>query len=389
MKTSIRVVIGANYGDEGKGMVTSLFAKENLSINNLSTFNVLYNGGPQRGHTVQNHVYHAFGSGLPYGAKTLYTSQFLVNPIAICDEANQLVQEKIISDYPCLYIEDRSLLTLPHDIAINRAIERKRSGNKKHGSCGMGIWETVKRSEIVPVSYQLIYTPDKLYDKIKILEKKYYPRRLQELGLDESVFDFSLDDYIRACNDLANFCTECNFFRDSYIHTDNNLIFEGGQGLLLSNDCKNPLYTTPSVTGSNIISNKINAFSVNPEKEIEVCYVTRSYMTRHGNGPFPTQCFKEDINPNIEDKTNIPNEFQGSIRYGYLNVEDLIKRINEDFANYNPDANIKKSIAITHLNYTQGRLCVGPGQYLSIDSLKNFFDRIYISFEKDDMIRWK
>ena len=84
--------------------------------------------------------------------------------------------------------------------------------------------------------------------------------------------------------------------------------------------------------------------------DIEVCYVTRTYMTRHGVGKFDSECSKDEINPNMVDLTNVPNEFQGTLRYGKLNLNDLKNRIENDFNSNSGNLDIKKSLAITHMN---------------------------------------
>lgn len=81
--------------------------------------------------------------------------------------------------------------------------------------------------------------------------------------------------------------------------------------------------------------------------DVEVCYVSRTYMTRHGAGRFDTECSKDEINKDMIDLTNVPNPHQDSLRYGRLNLLDLKNRINADA---DMMADIRKSIAFTHCN---------------------------------------
>ena len=101
-------------------------------------------------------------------------------------------------------------------------------------------------------------------------------------------------------------------------------------------------HLTPSNTG---IKNPLELIG-SREADIEVCYVSRTYMTRHGAGRFDTECKKSDINSEIIDLTNVPNPYQDSIRYGTLDIYDLKERIEKDL----DGKKFKKSIAITHCN---------------------------------------
>ena len=82
----------------------------------------------------------------------------------------------------------------------------------------------------------------------------------------------------------------------------------------------------------------------------EVCYVTRSYVTRHGIGDLESEALKKEINADMFDKTNITNEFQGSLRYGFPEEKEIIKRIDSDFALVEKDSHFTKTLAVTHCN---------------------------------------
>ena len=83
----------------------------------------------------------------------------------------------------------------------------------------------------------------------------------------------------------------------------------------------------------------------------EACYVTRSYLTRHGVGPLEEEVVKTEINAFMcFDKTNVHNSFQGSLRYGFLEDNDQKTRIAKDWAIVGDNTNFKKSMAITHCN---------------------------------------
>lgn len=84
----------------------------------------------------------------------------------------------------------------------------------------------------------------------------------------------------------------------------------------------------------------------NDDINIETCYVSRTYLTRHGAGKFPSECNKNFINEYMYDKTNVPNPFQDNLRYGHLNLRELYNRCSDDIGDFGNT----KSIAITHCN---------------------------------------
>lgn len=129
------------------------------------------------------------------------------------------------------------------------------------------------------------------------------------------------------------------------------LIFEGGQGLAIGNqngrDQCNEL--TPSNTDSIVPVCQCNYIS----DDIEICYVTRSYVTRHGAGNLPYERNKDELGIDEIDITNQPNKFQGALRYARLYEHDLLKRIDKDYSNskaISMAASITKSLMITHAN---------------------------------------
>ena len=87
---------------------------------------------------------------------------------------------------------------------------------------------------------------------------------------------------------------------------------------------------------------------------MEVCYVTRTYMTRHGVGRFEEECDKSLINPSMIDETNGTNQFQGRLRYGELDVNGLLNRVENDLKHLNNSKfNWTASFGVTHTNEKQ------------------------------------
>jgi hypothetical protein len=81
----------------------------------------------------------------------------------------------------------------------------------------------------------------------------------------------------------------------------------------------------------------------------EICYVTRSYMTRHGAGPLTDECPRELLNKEMHDVTNEPNQWQGALRYGLLDIGKLNERVGADFLK-NKFKGARKSVMLTHAN---------------------------------------
>ena len=134
---------------------------------------------------------------------------------------------------------------------------------------------------------------------------------------------------------------------ECFLNEYENIVFEAAQGLLLDqNNLKYYPHLTPSNTGIKNPKKIIENVKWDDDINIETCYVSRTYLTRHGAGDFPTECRKNRINKSMYDKTNVPNPFQDTLRYGTLDLKDLYVRCATDVMNFGD----KKSIAITHCN---------------------------------------
>lgn len=350
----IKVVTGANYGDEGKGMVSYALAKEAIQ-KNKRVLSVLYNGGIQRAHTAGGQIVHCTGTGDLVGGATYYDKMFLVDPIALW-----LTDTKV-------YIHPDCRVVLPCDVMRNREKEIAR-GAEKHGSCGLGIFECCKRSNTrFSLFVKDFYDQFGLYQKIKQIEKEY----LYELndGL------YTVDNFMRAVTYVLNNCA-IGYLGEITPKFD-VMIYEGGQGLLLDQQNMGDFpHLTPSSVGSYNIYNEINSSGAN---NVDIFYVSRSYLTRHGAGPMEEECAKDAINADIIDKTNMPNDWQGALRFGFLKTDSLYKRVYNDFKRYDT-ANL--NMVFTQLNYTDGKLATSAGAFEEIVK-PDFVNTLYLSDQKD------
>lgn len=384
VEKNVKVVIGANFGDEGKGLMTDYFCHQS-ALRGENCIVVCHNGGAQRGHTVDapdglHHVFHHFGSGTFAGADTYLSKDFILNPILFRREWEEL---KKLGYEPKAYLNPLCRVTTPFDMIINQVLEEKRS-NDRHGSCGMGIFETIKRYEEnygYPAWVLLENYDNQNKEAIKAIKHTYLPKRFNELKIQPSEeweeiinADGLIEQFLSDLEFTASHVTVCG--DTNALEKYQNIIFEGGQGLLLDQNNKEYFpHLTPSNTGLKNPAEMI--LRLFPDSNVEVCYVTRPYLTRHGAGRIDNECRKEEINPDMEDLTNVPNQHQGTMRYGKMNVSELLNRIQKDFSN---GKGWKISLSITHSNEV-------PGIFESVDSfevkdLKRQFDVIYHSFGK-------
>ena len=385
MKQNIKIVIGSNFGDEGKGLATDFFSQS------PNTLVVMSNGGAQRGHTVTtnsevSHIFKHFSSGSFRFADTYFSSFFILNPMTFRTEYKKLFDDVFpklgLTNKISVFCNQNCRWTTPYDIMVNQIVEEVRDKNR-HGSCGMGIWETVNRYN-KDVCFPNIFTFNKYEKDVKIsmlkaIRDTYFINRLKELGV--SSVPLSWVDIFYSDELITNFISDVSFFCSTVFCSNSfiikkykNVVFENGQGLLLDADAT--FYgdnTTPTNTGLTNIVRILESVYSNDELQklnIEVCYVSRTYMTRHGVGLFVTECKKELLNKDMFDESNVDNEFQGQLRYGELIVENLEKRILSDFSKISFCESAKKSILFTHTN----EVGIDIGR-LSIDK----FNTIYVS----------
>ena len=397
-KPKVKIVLGANYGDEGKGLVTHYFSDK--ARDNGPVLNILFNGGPQRGHTVEysnglRHVFHHFGSGFFDGTDTYFDSHFMLNPIFFNKELKDLKAkyERFFGDpwiifgpEPMFEAHVDCRVTTPYDSIINQIVEQSR-GKGRYGSCGYGIWETQKRyeywSESLPILRMADLSPEKLRIHLNRLRQEYVPYRLEQYHLTEIPSDYKellesdelmesyISDFYEMCKHLHLVPSLRHLCRTNWYET---LIFEGGQGLALDEDnyIMRP-HVTASSTGCKVPMQEIADIS----DQVEIIYVTRPYFTRHGAGPFPTECSKEELGVDICDPTNIPNPYQGTMRLGKFNLSEMRGRIIHDLGK--PDYIPGKDAPFVSLFITQMNKADEEFRLITFPKLKSEFDYIYIS----------
>ena len=235
----------------------------------------------------------------------------------------------------------------------NMIIEESR-GDKKHGSCGMGIWETIRRSEVVTLLWGTVRRVPNIYMTGLFMPSvyRYYENRLHAKGITkmdgtwEPIFyDKSTVNHFL---DFIHVMDTATTISNSYetLNKYDLVVFENAQGLMLSEDNKKDApHTTPSKTG---LDNPLEIMKYITVGNVEICYVTRSYITRHGNGNLPHECFANELGVTTSDRTNGYNRHQGYLRYAEMDAQELVNRISKDYAK--ADQTMKCSLAVTHLN---------------------------------------
>lgn len=376
------IVIGCSYGDEGKGLATDFMAGRLPE----PCLNILINGGAQRGHTVElpdgrRHIFHHFGSAALRGSCSYADEDFILNPLLFLPEREELQADFGLT--PRLAAHPRCRLSTPWDMMLGQIIEENR-GAARHGSCGCGIQET--RLRFLRTGWALHWgdlgtvTRDAFLTYCRRIAEEYVPARLAELHMTANAEwqailhgDGIAEHFWEDLQAMLG-CVETREW-EPLAQAFPSLIFEAGQGLAL--DARNTAdfpYLTPSRTTSLVSAQRIAALP--GETDTEILYVTRSYLTRHGAGPLPGECPREEINPEIVDLTNQPNPHQQSIRYAHFDEEAVLRRTRADAeATRALLPHARTAVLVTHLNETGGALDRGP----SLTEFVTNFEHAYLS----------
>jgi adenylosuccinate synthase len=323
-------VIGAGFGDEGKGQMVDYFAR----TGNFS-YVVRYNGGGQAGHTVvtedgKRHVFSQLGSGSFRDIPTHLSRFFLFNPIYFMEERR--VFTALHGGAPKVTISASAEIVIPLDVIANRQSETER-GHTRHGSCGHGIFQAQQRA-MYPRMSLWVGRARKMKDHeiLKFLEDAH--RKFPQYGtaLELDVANRVFLENLRAALDCVKVMDDDDILRCHHS------IFEGAQGLLLDKDSGFFPHVTPSHTG---LTNVVSLIAGSGDGSVNPYYVTRTYLTRHGEGPLyhgwanpsvATEQWQADkLGKLAEDATNVHNQWQGHLRRGPLSTRQMEFAIRKDW----------------------------------------------------------
>lgn len=279
------IVVGSQWGDEGKGKVVDLFSSEADVV-------VRYQGGANAGHTLvvdgKKTILHLIPSGILHPQTTCVISAGVVLDVEIVTQEIKALREAgLVSREGQLLISDSCTLILPYHRMIDKAREEA-LGQEKIGTTGKGIGPAYEdRASRKAVLFRDIFEPETLREKLKaaMLEKNYLLKdyyKIKEVNVDE-VYE-SLMMYAKQ---LAEFrCKDASLFVYNALRMKRRVLFEGAQGTLL--DLLHGTY--PYVTSSSTLAGSACVGTgVGPASIEKVIGITKAYSTRVGGGPFPTE----------------------------------------------------------------------------------------------------
>lgn len=382
-------IIGKNFGDEGKGLATDFFASRALE-DGMPCLVVRHNGGAQAGHTVDTHdarfVFHQLSAGSFRRADTFWADSFLPDLFKLSEEEESFFSvsrftPRILSFGGCRCV-------VIDDVLVNMLLETSR-GDRRHGSCGMGIDEAVQRSShhdcLVTLRDVKSMTASDLYRKLKRIRREYLPERLRLLGISLSSDEYSellMDDNVvyHAAEGMCRGVQRVELIEREKLADYGEVVFEGAQGLLLD---EMYLDYAPHLTSSRTgLGQPLSLCrELFPSAKTQAVYVTRSYVTRHGRGPLPYDGAFDLQRYPVCDLTNIPNEWQLSLRFApHGTYREFIEPVQNDLNG----AKISCAIMVTHLNETDQRIVTVNGaltveEWIDRYHIREHFDAVYLS----------
>jgi adenylosuccinate synthase len=278
------IVVGVQWGDEGKGKVVDILARDADII-------VRFGGGNNAGHTLlvgeERTVLHLIPSGVLHQGKIcVIANGVVVDPEVLVSELTALRARGYLTDDACLKISDEAHLIMPYHKAIDLARERLR-GKGEIGTTGRGIGPTYEdKMARTGIRFVDLLEEDTFREKLErnLEEKNIYLRSI----LKEQAMEFGAiyDAYRRYADRLRRYVTDTALYLHQEIGAGRRILFEGAQGTMLDVDHG----TYPYVTSSNTVSGAVCAGAgVGPGSFQSVVGICKAYTTRVGNGPFPTE----------------------------------------------------------------------------------------------------
>ena len=343
------VIVGTQWGDEGKGKVVDRLAKDAQVV-------VRFNGGNNAGHTIvvkgQKIILHLIPSGILYpGKKCIIGRGVVVDPAVLLEEIRQLKDLGHFTQNTQLFISEAAHLILPYHVEIDTGRERLR-GKGKIGTTGRGIGpvyeDKVARCGIRFID--LLEAPvfcDKL--KANLEEKNFYIQH--RLGGKPLEFQPMADQYLAYAEQLRGFACDDSLMLHEEMARGSHIMFEGAQGAFLDQD----FGTYPYVTSSNTTAGaSCTGAGLGPTKIDLVIGICKAYTTRVGGGPFPTE-LEDEMGLHLREKGGEYGSTTGRPRRcGWLDTVLLRQAIR---------INGISSLAMTKLDVLQGldviKICVG------------------------------
>jgi adenylosuccinate synthase len=282
----VDVILGLQWGDEGKGKIVDYFAKDYDII-------ARFQGGPNAGHTLYKNgkkfVLHQIPSGIFYQDKlNLIGNGVVLDPVTLKKECDQIAAFGIDLTKN-LFISERTNIIIPTHRALDKASELSK-GKEKIGSTLKGIGpaymdktgrNALRAGDIISGKFDEAY--EQLKNKHKTLLNTYH--FTEDISADEQQF-FEAIDFLKTLNIVNG-----EYFINEQIKLGKKILAEGAQGTMLDVD----FGTFPFVTSSNTISAGVcSGLGIAPQFIKDVIGITKAYCTRVGSGPFPTELENEE-----------------------------------------------------------------------------------------------
>ncbi len=280
------VVVGAQWGDEGKGKVVDLLAREADII-------VRFQGGSNAGHTLvvggKKTIVRLIPSGVLHNGKVCVIGNgVVVDPETLVEEIDTLQQQGCLTDPSLLKISETAHLIMPYHKAIDVARERLR-GEGKIGTTGRGIGPTYE-DKMARAGMRFVDLLDDAIFSEKLAHNLQEKNSYLRVILKEQALDYQqiLDSYRRFRDRLAPYVTNTSLYLHNEITRGRKVLFEGAQGTMLDIDHG----TYPYVTSSNTVAGAVcTGAGIAPQQIHGVIGISKAYTTRVGSGPFPTELF--------------------------------------------------------------------------------------------------
>ncbi len=288
------VVVGTQWGDEGKGKIVDLYTEKSDII-------ARFQGGNNAGHTLvvkgKKTVLHLIPSGILHDNKICVIGNGVVfDPAVFLQEMEELRNGNLLPSNTKLFISEKAHLIMPYHRSIDQAREAKSSG-KKIGTTGRGIGPAYE-DKVARTGIRVgdLYEENLFREKLRqSLEEKNFllTKFFKEKPLDEKEIAGQYLDYAQK---IKPYVADTSLILDHEIKQGKKVLFEGAQGSHLDIDHG----TYPYVTSSNTVSaNAASGSGIGPNAITKVVGICKAYTTRVGEGPFPTE-LKDNIGDHMQ-----------------------------------------------------------------------------------------
>ena len=275
------VIVGAQWGDEGKGKIVDLLAQESDVV-------CRYQGGPNAGHTIvvgdETYKIRALPSGIVRDKPCVIGNGCVVDPEVLISELDEFEARR--GSRVEVYLSGNAHLIMPWHLAIDQASER-RLGKLAIGTTKRGIGPAyADKAMRLGIRVQDVLDPKILRQKIEVAlaEKNLWLVRVYEV--DPFDLETVAEQYEGYAQRLRPYVSDTSLYVDNALRAGKNVLFEGAQATLLDLDHG----TYPFVTSSNpVASAAATGVGIGPQRIDHVIGVAKAYVTRVGEGPFPSE----------------------------------------------------------------------------------------------------